>query len=219
MVIDFREIRDGHSFENFCMHLLRDMGLNITVKPAIGPDSGRDLVCEEQSMFGQRGLRWLVSCKHFAHSSTTVGVNHDAAKAHKLTEHGCDGFMFLFSTSYTEPFRTSVDNVCRQIRSRYIIYNNFEIENILLSSPRFYPLIKQYFPLSHDRLIYLKNKEPCCNYLMPYHALYAIYTKSGVNHQLCYEVLGECCINDYIDHLNNTGEEYGWIKIQENLDR
>lgn len=214
MVIDFTEITDNHAFENFCMHLLQDMGLNIPVPPAIGPDSGRDIVCEEPSQFASRGYRWLVSCKHFAGSATSVGVNKDWAKPHKLTEHGCNGFMFFFSAGFTEGFRASVDKVCDQIRSQYRIFNQFDIERILLSSPKFYPLIRQYFPASHDRLVLLNNKDACCSYVMPDDALYAIYTRSGLHGGVTYEVMGECCIHEYLEHLNDNQTEYGITQIR-----
>ena len=216
MVIDFTEIANDHAFENFCMHLLQDMGLDIPVQPAIGADGGRDIVCEEPSQFASRGYRWLVSCKHYAGSRNSVGVNNDAAKPHKLAEHGCNGFMFFFSTGFTEGFRTSVEKVCEQIRSQNKIFNSYDIERILISSPKFYPLIRQYFPLSHNRLIILRNAPECCDRISPQDALYAVYIRSGSNNEVSYEVFGECCIDNYLEHLRDNKIEYGVYQIRSN---
>jgi len=214
MVIDFTEILDHHAFENFCMHLLKAMGLTITVYPAIGPDGGRDITCEEPSQFVRSGLRWLVSCKHYAGSKKSVGVNGDAAVANKLTQHGCDAFMFFFSTPYTENFRNSVEDVCFQIRCQFKIFNCYDIENQLLSSPRFYPLIRQYFPISHDRLIGFLNSSECCDRVMPQDALFAVYTRDNIG-SICYQVFGECCVDDFVEHLKENNIEYEICEIRD----
>ena len=217
MVIDSQEIVGDHAFENFCMHLLQTIGLNIPVQPAIGADSGRDIVCEEPSRFASRGYRWLVSCKHFSASRRSVGVNNDEAKPHKLIEHGCNGFMFFFSTAYTEGFRSSVDSICRNINSQYKIFNSYDIEHILLSALKFYPLIRQYFPKSHARLNLLRATKACCSYVGTHDALYAIYTKNDINGEISYSVFGECCINNYIEHLQENNIDYGISQIRSSM--
>ncbi len=196
------------------MHLLQEMGLSIPVPPAIGPDSGRDIVCEEPSKFAQKGYRWLVSCKHFAGSASSVGVNTDWAKPHKLIEHGCNGFMFFFSSAYTEGFRASVESICNRTGSPYKIFNKFDIEQILLSSPRYYPIIRQYFPISYERLVTRINGDQCCNFLTPMDALYAIYVRSEPFGGIVYSVMGECCVEGYLDYLDSNGIEYGMVQIR-----
>lgn len=214
MLIDLTEIKDDHTFENFCMHLLENMGLKINVAPAIGADSGRDVICEEISHFAERGYRWLVSCKHFAGSKKSVGVNDDYAKPHKLIEHACHGFMFFFSTAYTENFRFSVDTICENIGSQYRIFNHLEIERILLSEPKFFPIIRQYFPASHELLVRLSNTNDCCNQLMTEDALYAVYTRTGTHGEISYQVFGSCCIENYLDYLDRENIRYGVAQIR-----
>ncbi|MBZ9559087.1 restriction endonuclease [Halomonas coralii] len=214
MVIDLKEIPYHHAFENFCMHLLEEHGAHIPVRPAIGPDGGRDIICEEPIQFGSRGYRWLVSCKHYAYSGRPVGVRDDAAIANKLAEHDCNGFMFFCSTSYTEGFVTSVNNICNNKQSQSKFFNCYDIERILLSSPKFYPLIRQYFPNSHNRLTRLFDKEICCLYYDPRCALYAVYTQNSNDQSVGYKVYGECCIDDVIEHLRESGCAYGYCKIR-----
>ncbi|MFA0047893.1 restriction endonuclease [Vibrio sp. 10N.261.51.F11] len=213
MVIDFTEIRDDHAFENFCMHLMEIMGLKIAVRPAKGPDGGRDIISEEPNRFTAMGYRYLVSCKHYAGSRRSVGNSHDEANANKLVEHGCNGFMFFFSTAYTENFKTSVEKVCNQKRCSYRIFNCYDIENILLSSPYYYPLIKQYFPRSHNQLVELKNTEPCCPDIGDDEPLYALYTSDEYGN-VSYEVLGQCCISHCVDDLERQRVPYGVSQLR-----
>lgn len=214
MVLDFKEIPNDHVFENFCMHLLEEMGLRIIVPPAIGADSGRDIICEEPSQFGAVGYRWLVSCKHFAGSNKSVGVNRDEAKANKLVEHRCNGFMFFYSTAYTENFRAVVERVCQTTHSQYKIFNVYEIERILLSSIKMLPLIRQYFPKSHTSLAHMRNSI-CCDRLYPEDALYAVYIHDESNGQSSCQVFGDCCIDGFLDYLQSENIDYGITKIRE----
>jgi len=213
MVIDFTEITDDHAFENFCMHLLQKMGLHIPVPPAVGADGGRDIICEEASQFSPGGYRWLVSCKHFAGSKKSVGVNADFAKPHKLVEHRCHGFMFMFSTAFTEDFRTSLQKICFEMRSGFKIFNCYEIEEKLLSSPHYFPLIRQYFPRSHDRLASLASSA-CCHYLSPQDALYAVYTQTGAYGGTSYQAFGTCCVDGYTEYLEKERIAYSIVKIR-----
>jgi len=218
VLIDFKEIVDSHAFENFCMQLIVLKGLTIPVAPAIGPDGGRDIVCEEPSQFDHViGYRWLASCKHFARSGRPVGSSDDAAIPHKLAEHGCNGFMFFFSTPYTESFRTSVYKVCDSQHCQHKIFNSYEIEEILLSSPKFYPLIRQYFPISHSKIVTLLNSVPCCGHAPPQGARYAVYTNNELNvvHE---EVFGECCIDNFIEYLQENSIEYGVAQIKSSVE-
>ncbi|EIF8961090.1 restriction endonuclease [Vibrio parahaemolyticus] len=215
MHIDFSEITNDHAFENFCMHLLELLGFTVPTPPAIGPDGGRDIICEEPSKFAHaRGYRWLVSCKHYAGSGRSIGVSDDAALPHKLIEHDCDGFLFMCSTAFTEGFRTSTDNVCRNMNSQYHMFNSYDLENTLLSSPRFYPLIHQYFPNSHNLLVGAISELPCCDRLYPQSALFSVYEKNQLTNMVTCRILGECCFGDYCEHLEQYGIEYSHLLIK-----
>jgi hypothetical protein len=214
MLLDFTEISDDHAFENFCMHFLQEQGLRVTVAPALGPDGGRDIICDEPSRFGAGGYRWLVSCKHFAGSGTSVGINKDEAKANKLTEHQCNAFMFCFSTAYTEGFRSAVERVCQATNSHYKIFNCYDIERILFSSVRMFPLIRQYFPKSHGLLVRLRNTE-CCDRLNADDNLYAVYTRNDLNAEVSYQTFGDCCIEQFLDYLRSENIDFGITKIRE----
>lgn len=43
-------------------------------------------------------IRWLVSCKHYAHSGQAVKDSDEINIVERLRQHGCDGFMGVYST-------------------------------------------------------------------------------------------------------------------------
>lgn len=74
-MIDFKELpEDGAAFEQF----VREMCLNYDLHPqwtGKGPDQGRDILISERARgpVGDFFRKWLVQCKHFAHSRKSVG--------------------------------------------------------------------------------------------------------------------------------------------------
>lgn len=211
MVIDFKEIQDDQQFENFCMHLLETMGFKIPVPPAVGPDGGRDIICEEVSGLGVRGRRWLVSCKHFAQSGRAVGNSDDQANINKLVEHGCEAFMFFFSTPYSESFRTSVDNVCMHSNKQYIIFNVYDIEKLLLSAHQYYPLFQQYFPESFQRMFENRTSLHCGHSGFGGEELYAVFTDQAMYE---YELYCEQCLQPLVEYLNYDNIPYTIVTVR-----
>ncbi len=72
-MLDFKELQDGNTFELLVRELLYRRGLEVywTGK---GPDGGKDLVCVEKVVgnFNIFEKRWVVQCKHNAHSGRAV---------------------------------------------------------------------------------------------------------------------------------------------------
>ena len=74
-MLDFKEIdKNGDDFELLIRELLYNKGLEV-YWGGKGPDGGKDLLCIEryQSYFKWFTRRWLVQCKHNAHSGKAVG--------------------------------------------------------------------------------------------------------------------------------------------------
>ena len=180
MYVDFSEINSGDDFENFTKLFLQRLGLRIIVSPAVGSDGGRDLIVEESSQFGQVGLRWLVSCKHFAKTGRAVGNSDDEANINRLREFNCNAFMFFYSTGYTENLRASVERVCEYEKCGFRFFNGYEIGNILISSPIFYPLMQQFLPQTYNNLIGPLNfSEKCCEVNDDSEGSYLFYYKES----------------------------------------
>lgn len=80
-VLDFKEIAQANlptgkqdSFELFARDFLKAMGLEILEGPSRGADDGMDLIAIEtqEGPLGKINTKWLVSCKHYAHSGKSV---------------------------------------------------------------------------------------------------------------------------------------------------
>src|SRR5687767_7298245 len=98
-LIDFREIPEAHlssgkqdSFELFAADFLSLMGYEIVDRPGRGADLGRDLIVEERrkGISGETVVRWLVSCKHKAHSGKSVGLDDEVNIVERVEGHTCD---------------------------------------------------------------------------------------------------------------------------------
>lgn len=61
-----------------------------------GADLGKDLVVEEArfGVLGESVVRWLVSCKHFAHSGRAVSPDDERNIRERVEAHKCHGFLF-----------------------------------------------------------------------------------------------------------------------------
>jgi len=98
-VIDFKEIAVATSgaqrdqFELFAREFLDGQGFKIVIGPDRGPDAGRDLVVEEirTGIAGETRLKWLVSCKHKAHSGASVTPEDEARGGFGFSDMGLSG--------------------------------------------------------------------------------------------------------------------------------
>jgi len=81
MILDFKEIPEANkggglqdSFELFAREFLHLLGYFIVEEPNRGADGGKDFVVLEkrQGVSGESEIKWLVSCKHHAHSRASV---------------------------------------------------------------------------------------------------------------------------------------------------
>lgn len=76
-LIDFSELpENGDAFELLMRELLSHRGLEV-YWTGRGPDGGKDLICIERikGNFDESIKRWVVQCKHNAHSGKAVGQN------------------------------------------------------------------------------------------------------------------------------------------------
>src|SRR5437867_920193 len=99
--IDFKEIPpDLDTFEMFAREFLELTGYRIVSGPDRGADQGRDLIAEETrtGVGGKTTVRWLVSCKHMAHSGRAVGVDDELNISDRVRAHRCQGFIGFYST-------------------------------------------------------------------------------------------------------------------------
>jgi hypothetical protein len=155
--LDFKEIPEANSgsglqdtFELFSRDFLQHLDLKVVEEPGRGADGGKDLIVEEQrnGAIGTSTIRWLVSCKHFAHSGRSVGGNDEINILERVSAAGCSGFFGFYSTIPSAALNTLLKS--GKIETR--ILDHEAIEHALLRSPSGRQLAERYFPLSSQRL-------------------------------------------------------------------
>lgn len=151
--LDFKEIAASTAgarrdqFELFAREFLECIGFKVVVGPDRGPDGGRDLVVEEArtGVVGETRFRWLVSCKHKAHSGGSVTPNDEQDIHDRVRTHNCDGFMGFYSTIPSSGLATKLN--AKGLPFEVQVYDPEGIERRLLT-PSGLGLAKRFFPVS-----------------------------------------------------------------------
>jgi hypothetical protein len=152
--LDFTEIpradrgsrRD--TFELFARELLEAKGFEIVEQPDRGADGGRDLVVLENRKggFGSNTVRWLVSCKHTAHSGRAVSPRDEANIRDRLETHRCQGFLAFYSHVPTNGLGKILQALDGTFQ--YVQYDHEMIERVLLSDPAGRDVARRFMPRS-----------------------------------------------------------------------
>lgn len=155
MILDFKEIpkaNEGNglqdTFELFTRDFLSFLGYRIVQDPDRGADGKRDLIVDEDiaGITSKDTIRWLVSCKHFAHSGSSVKDSDEINISDRLKQHHCDGFMGVYSTLAAVSLTGILSG-----QKKYIVYDHEKIESYLLSSLEGHKIACRYFPKSYKK--------------------------------------------------------------------
>ena len=161
MILDFTEIPQANkggglqdTFELFTRDFLQLLGYRIIESPDRGADGKRDLIVDEtlSGVNSDVTLRWLVSCKHYASSGNSVKDSDEINISDRLKQHGCDGFMGVYSTLPA----TSLAGVLKG-QKHSCVFDRERIESILLSSLAGLKIAERYFPESYKKYL---NENP-----------------------------------------------------------
>lgn len=163
MILDFTEIPQANkggglqdTFELFTRDFLQLLGYRIIESPDRGADGKRDLIVDEilSGINSEVTLRWLVSCKHYASSGKAVSDSDEINISDRLKQHGCDGFMGVYSTLPT----ISLTGVLKG-QKYHCVFDRERIESILLSKPGGLEIAARYFPESYKKYL-IENPLP-----------------------------------------------------------
>lgn len=154
-LVDLREIpSDGDEWEAFSRDFLVALGFAIETPPNRGADGGKDLIVSEslRGKLSRYPLRWMVSCKHKAHSEKAVTEADEPNILERLKSVECDAFIGMYSTVTSSGLAERL----RLLREKgdirdYRIFDAKLIENHLVRLG-FSTLVLRYFPLSYRRL-------------------------------------------------------------------
>lgn len=156
--LDLTEIpspRDGmkgfDAFELFAREFLEFLGFKVISQPARGPDGGKDLVVKEvrSGAGGSTTLKWLVSCKHFAHSGKAVGVTDEDSILDRVRAASCDGFLGVYSTVPSSSLGARLEAL--RSECEVLWFDPEGIENQLLQSSAGMNVAARFFPDSFSR--------------------------------------------------------------------
>lgn len=150
-MLDFKEIADGETWELFARDFLKQMGFFIESDPSRGADGGKDFLVTERldGKVGNYKLRWLVSCKNYAHSNSSINETIEQNILERVRGFKADGFIGLYSTLAS----AGLTNRLTQLKANgeikdYRIFDHKLIENYLINIG-FSNLLMRYFPMSY----------------------------------------------------------------------
>jgi hypothetical protein len=155
--LDLREIASAKAgpkrdeFELFAREFLELQGFKIVEGPDRGPDGGRDLVAEEtrSGPGGNTIVRWLVSCKHYAHGGASVRSKDEQNIRDRLGTSDCIGFIAFYSTVPSSGLAEHL----QALKPNVLIYDSELIERMLLDGPRGRTLAVRFMPSSFNAWI------------------------------------------------------------------
>jgi hypothetical protein len=153
-VFDFKEIpaaargASRDQFEIFAREFLEYFGFSVVIGPDRGPDAGRDLIVEERrtGVAGETRVKWLVSCKHKAHSGASVSPDDEPDIHDRVKTHGCDGFLGFYSTIPSSGLAAKLNASSLPFQTQ--VFDAEKIERHLVSSSAGAVLAQRFFPVS-----------------------------------------------------------------------
>ncbi|MCD8050692.1 MAG: restriction endonuclease [Clostridiales bacterium] len=152
-MLDFKELnKDGNDFELLVRELLYNKGLEVYWSGK-GPDGGKDLLCIEryQSCFKEFTRRWLVQCKHNAHSEKAVGISELGVIENSCGQHNADGYLLVCSTFPSAAVVTALEGIEKNRKITTAFWDCRALERQLLV-PENWSIVNLFFPISSKRL-------------------------------------------------------------------
>ncbi len=141
MILDFKEIPIANSgsgeqdtFELFARDFLQAIGYKIIQHPDRGADGKKDLIVQESriGLSGSTNVKWLVSCKHYAHTGKSVSDTDEPNILDRVATHQCDGFLGFYSTLPATSLGRILDSLKSRIETQH--FDKEQIESKLLES-------------------------------------------------------------------------------------
>jgi hypothetical protein len=153
--LDFTEIPEAHlgsglqdSFELFARDFFALLGYRVEESPSRGADGGKDVVIVEvrSGVAGETRVRWLVSCKHKAHSGASVKPEDESNIRDRVEANDCQGFIGFYSTLPSSGLAKIIDSLKGKLETQR--FDRELIESHLLKSTDGINLARRYFPKS-----------------------------------------------------------------------
>lgn len=155
-LVDFKEIPKANEsngeqdmFELFAGEFFDALGYTIEESPSRGADHGKDIIVLEplDGIFDTHYRRWLVSCKHKAHSGRSVSVKEDNNIRDRIDQHKCDGFIAFYSTLPSSGLAQRLADFRNRSEGPISvnIFDNARIARLLLNEGKLQLVFARYF--------------------------------------------------------------------------
>src|SRR5690606_24270815 len=150
-----KEIPEAHkasglqdAFELFARDFLEFMGYEILSDPDRGADGGKDILVQETrtGVGGTTQIKWLVSCKHKAHSGNSVTPTDEANIRDHVKANDCQGFIGFYSTIASTGLSGNLDGMKGKFEVQ--VFDREKIEGKILNSTKGLEVANRYFPKS-----------------------------------------------------------------------
>lgn len=162
-VLNFKEIPQANlatgrqdEFELFARDFFSYLGYKIISEPDRGQDGGKDILVEEsrRGISGETKIRWLVSCKHLAHSNSSVGLTHEIDILDRVKSHGCEGFIGFYSTIASSGLTRKLEGLVKNSELKeFQVFHRGNIEEHLFRDNDGLKIAQRHFPESTRRWI------------------------------------------------------------------
>lgn len=158
-LIDFTDIppanadrKDQNIFEMFARDFFWSLSYKIEAGPSRGPDGGKDLIVIEHlvGVLTQSTKRWLVSCKHFAHSGTAVSDSDEIDIIGRVEKFKCNGFIAFYSTLPSSALANTLNLLKDRIEIE--VFDKARIEHFLATDRRLRSTLQRYFPVTYKNI-------------------------------------------------------------------
>lgn len=192
-MLDFKEFPDdGRAFEQF----VREILLVLDLQPhwtGQGPDQGRDILAIEKlnGQLGNAQRRWLVQCKHFAHSGRSVGRDDVGSVVDDCRQAGADGYLLVCSTQPSSALVTKLQEIADRPENRLAtsIWDSVSLEK-RLAEPRLFSLGHIFLPRSFEATKWKLYSREAPNLWAAHYKRYFLHIASRISGH--HPDLGDC---------------------------
>lgn len=208
-MIDFKELpEDGNAFEQ----LIREMLLFYDLHPqwsGKGPDQGRDIIATEilRGPLGDFERKWLVQCKHFAHSRKSVGRTDVGDVVGDCRQVGAQAYLLACSTQPSSSLITKLKEITARLENQLLtkFWDGVDIEK-RMNEPRLFALGHIFFPKSFSSTPWRLYNRGAPNLWSAHYKDYFLHLNSRIAGS--HPGLKDCeCIIAILEKISPTGED------------
>ncbi|MDD9267864.1 restriction endonuclease [Paenibacillus sp. GCM10023248] len=152
-MLNFKELaKDGNDLERLTREVFHREGFEVhwTGK---GPDGGRDLIVIEkvQGPLSKFERKWLVQCKHNAHSGRSIGKEEANSLITDCERISADGYLLVCTTSLSSGLILAYEELKNSRKLKIDYWDEVKLEDRLFT-PTNFQLINQFFPKSSEKV-------------------------------------------------------------------